>query len=552
MHACMFACMYDSYIHFTFMLYECKMQSRSLHFVSLNFPPLVVGPPEMLSRETGFMRPTRADIKVFLKALGAVPMSFIHVNGDEETRAVLAYQLKEHEEKEAEAQGHSTLDRGRELCTLSEVTIGKGKNVSAQDVEDALKVVTFARDDTVMNVKNIRQHLRILRRLSLAVVGEGTPAYKDSALYFFDRNEEIWGRRCDQVAVQESPKYLDTFQATLPSLGALRDAAENFHVALLRGFSQKVNGRQCGDHARAFAAMNRVPTALIPRFPSYSILLKAFSTYRAFHTSFPSGLTLEGDKVTEVVPLPVHAQESLEKIVQEVLVPLFSMKRHQNLMVNCVPLAYTFVKDLLPELEAHYLQECVCLAPIKGAEEDMDDEEDEATLDPSKKLELTEDEVTRLRKQHREARVKVLDELTDEFFGKNIVCVDGSDISKEDKIAGQPLLQDGSAAFWNYNAGVDCTKDPRKRQSWLKMKGQADELKLKFSVNVVAKHSKPNDTGVFLSGGNKLIEKDLKKELRECKPKLHLKELGIDPDEAQVMNILRATRTRPTHNIYID
>ena len=48
--------------------------------------------------------------------------------------------------------------------------------------------IQWADGDTKMTVQNVRLHLRILRRLSMAVVDETAPSYKDSALFFFDRN----------------------------------------------------------------------------------------------------------------------------------------------------------------------------------------------------------------------------------------------------------------------------------------------------------------------------------------------------------------------------
>ena len=73
--------------------------------------------------------------------------------------------------------------------------------------------IRWANAETKMNIYGVRVHLRILRRLSMAVVDSTQPAYQDSALYYFDRNEEMWGRKAPEVQMQESVKYFDSFQA---------------------------------------------------------------------------------------------------------------------------------------------------------------------------------------------------------------------------------------------------------------------------------------------------------------------------------------------------
>ena len=85
-------------------------------------------------------------------------------------------------------------------------------------VEQLLKGTNmkWANAESRMNIYNIRLHMRVLRRLSMAVLDQGDPKYEESALAYFDKNEEIFGRKGKQVAVlQESTKALDAFQADL-------------------------------------------------------------------------------------------------------------------------------------------------------------------------------------------------------------------------------------------------------------------------------------------------------------------------------------------------
>lgn len=152
--------------------------------------------------------------------------------------------------------------------------------------------ISFASSDTTMNVPNVRLHLRVLRRLSMAVADPANPAYVDSALFFFDRNEEIFGRKGQQTLLQESARTFDSFQSALQSLDELRLASENLHILLLRGCSIKMSGRGIAELARGLVLYSKVPQALLPRFPRYAEFLKDFQSLRVFHEKFPSGLTV--------------------------------------------------------------------------------------------------------------------------------------------------------------------------------------------------------------------------------------------------------------------
>ena len=116
----------------------------------------------------------------------------------------------------------------------------------------------WASKDSTMSLYNVRLHLRVLRRLSMAVADPAAPSYTHSALHYFDRNEEIWGRRTFQVVLQESPRYLDAFTGAIPDLGNLRLVAEALHVMYLRGYNVKPSGRQAADTAKSILTMCKV------------------------------------------------------------------------------------------------------------------------------------------------------------------------------------------------------------------------------------------------------------------------------------------------------
>ncbi len=213
---------------------------------------------------------------------------------------------------------------------------------------------TTSSSQTKMTVKQVQLHFRILRRLSMAVTNEASPVYKDSALYFFERNEDLWGRKGKEVLLQESSKYLDCFQSALPSLSDLRDAAEALHIMNLRGCTPKLAGRNVAEHARALTMYNQLPTAVVAKFPAHKALVQDFLSTSAFHEKFPYGMTVDGVEVKEHPIFPDFGYESLERLVQEVLAPTLSGKRHNNLMNATNPNQIGFVRMISPDLEHLY------------------------------------------------------------------------------------------------------------------------------------------------------------------------------------------------------
>lgn len=122
---------------------------------------------------------------------------------------------------------------------------------SAQAVISLLldKKIKFASTETTMTLHHVRTHLRILRRASMAVSDSANPAYEFSGLYYLDRNEEVFGRRVQEVTFQESVKYLDSFIAAVSDAGELRSTLETVHYLLLRGVHLKLTGRSTTETA---------------------------------------------------------------------------------------------------------------------------------------------------------------------------------------------------------------------------------------------------------------------------------------------------------------
>ena len=387
-----------------------------------------------------------------------------------------------------------------------------------------------------MGVKNVRLHLRILRRCSLAVKDQSAPKHEYSALYYFERNEEIWGRRAAETALQESTRYFDSFQSALPDLSDLRNAAECSHVTMLRGYNVKVAGRQVSEHAKALAMYNKVPAALFPRFPRYASILHCFETLLSFHKAFPAGLHLNGTAVAlGKVEMPIYGQECVERLVQEVLLPLMAGKKHTSLFSGGAALSLPFLKAILPELEQLYFcEDAAAAVPTEkhGSSTDLDDNN-------SGDGPVTEQEAKALEQACCETQSKLLDKMAKDYLNKSVVFLQLDEANILDKILAQPMMQDGAAKLLVWNAGTQATKDPPKYISPYRKKASADEANMKLCMNMAANLLGDADTAIFISGRNNLIYKDMRKEACSMKPRLGIKELLMEPDEEQVIAHIR-------------
>ena len=199
-----------------------------------------------------------------------------NVRDSPEAKAAEAWRFKEGEEDDRDELGHSVTTRGKELLGLSLVLNGGADKVFAHFQKSKLKctedktiVETQAVKDRTMTLYNIRAHLRIVRRSAAAVWNPVDPKHEYSALYYWEKVEAIFGRSSTQAKLTESLKGLDQFQAALPSNDDLRDAAEVFFIASLRGASMPWTTREVASFAKSCLMVKKIPKLVIQALPSY-------------------------------------------------------------------------------------------------------------------------------------------------------------------------------------------------------------------------------------------------------------------------------------------
>ena len=116
----------------------------------------------------------------------------MHMRVNTAAKLGAAYQHQEDLEMLATTSGHSLLTRGRELVSLAEFLVQEGKTGNAVIVVEFMEThgIRWASTDTKMSVANVRLHLRLLRRCSMAVVDQGNPQYPDNALFFLRKSKK--------------------------------------------------------------------------------------------------------------------------------------------------------------------------------------------------------------------------------------------------------------------------------------------------------------------------------------------------------------------------
>ena len=152
------------------------------------------------------------------------------------------------------------------LIMQQEMLIHNGQAGSATDVEKFLAAgnITFANSETTMSLGNIRLHLRIMRRLSLAVIDPANPTFTDCGLDYLEKLEMIYGRRVSQTALLESGRTLDAFTSGVTDFTELRSAIETLFYLSIRGHSLKRPFRQAGETAKVLSNVLPNPRCTVP------------------------------------------------------------------------------------------------------------------------------------------------------------------------------------------------------------------------------------------------------------------------------------------------
>ena len=110
-------------------------------------------------------------------------------------------------------------------------------------------------------------------------------------------------------------------------------------------------------------------------------------------------------------------------------------------------------------------------------------------------------EAVQLENDFTKSKEDIVGKPADEFLERTVILFKYSDgLDLTDKISQQPMMKDGSARMFHYSAGLDATRDPRRKQSPLRMKASADEEHLKGCIKVTTAVMSEADSAYFISG----------------------------------------------------
>ena len=136
--------------------------------------------------------------------------------------------------------------------------------------------------------------------------------------------------------------------------------------ALLSRSSQAI-GRSVPEQAKALALYNKIPKAVLERYPKNMVYLCEFQSLSTFHENFPIGLDMSGAPVESKPAIPVITVDSADAIAQKILLPLYSFSRQQTMVGATSPLQTPFVKAELPSIDVLYRVETELQQPAAPA-----------------------------------------------------------------------------------------------------------------------------------------------------------------------------------------
>ena len=288
---------------------------------------------------------------------------------------------------------------------------------------------------------------------------------------------------------------------------------------------------------------------MIPRFSAYKENLKTFVSLRAFHTTYPACRQWTGSPVQpeDLKDTPPFGQESLDKLVTNVLTPMFNFKKHGSILAGAgmPPLELAFVKEVLPELEQLYKAEQAFAEPAAPLKKRTEGGETAGLpADSSDACAITAEEGRKLEAKAVKLRRHVVEEMAGEVFKSHVQLFTVGETALLDKIASLPMMSDGSTRMFLFFGGTQGAKDARKHQNPFKMIGAADEDNVNNFVDMYSRLSNPNDTAFWIAGRNRLLHNDLGKLLAALKPHVPMRQRFMHPAEQAFTALLRMGDTR--------
>ena len=282
--------------------------------------------------------------------------------------------------------------------------------------------------------------------------------------------------------------------------------------------------------------MTKIPMVLIPRFPSHNEFLCHFKTMVEFHKAYPLGKSVDGKDLPAeaVVELPIFGAESLDKLVNEILGPTMLGKRLTSFVNQNDPLTVPFVRDALSMIEQIYRLELAAMS-LKVTSTSSGSGNSVATV--TEMLDISKQEGDALEEKYKASVENAWEVMAAEHVNKSVLILKWSPNLLKD-VTAQPMVQDGAAKVWFFSSGLDATKDPPRSYSMYRFKAGIDEEHLKAAIDISSRSMSAADTLFVMGGRNTLVHKEVRKILNALRPKVGIKDLTLEPDEAAIAKVL--------------
>ena len=107
---------------------------------------------------------------------------------------------------------------------------------------------------------------------------------------------------------------------------------------------------------------------------------------------------------------PMYAQQSLDAVVQGILIPVMTHKKHNSLQGGTSALTINFVKEALPGIEQMYQLESAARVSAQVGET-LAAEDAMASVEDTKQINIPPDEGRQLEKEYEKIKKELIDEM---------------------------------------------------------------------------------------------------------------------------------------------
>ena len=193
---------------------------------------------------------------------------------------------------------------------------------------------------------------------------------------------------------------------------------------------------------------SRIPDALIARMPVFKDKLADFQSLAAFEKKWGTNTPTLADYSFSL--------DSLDKAVGDVLLPLYTFKKHSALVAEkerCSALSVGFVKEALPTIEQLYVMESRRL--VATTTNDSGTRRQLAFRQSDEDESVSDEEADRLKLEYAAAKANYRKEIATNIVKAQATITDPTGL--DEAITKSAFTSDGTARLFHWDAGLQAT-----------------------------------------------------------------------------------------------